>query len=92
MFRLGRSTLEVKRKLGAYDCGSGGRWFESTQLYQAEITQETASHDSLFLALILRRVGTGSALCRKIRPVVTRYVAPSGGMPATGPSPRRSGH
>src|SRR5258708_6782164 len=54
MFRLGRSTLEVKRKLGAYDCGSGGRWFESTQLYQAEITQETASHDSLFLALILR--------------------------------------
>src|SRR5258707_11034132 len=65
MFRLGRSTLEVKRKLEAYDCGSGGRWFESTQLYQAEITQETASHDSLFLALILRRVGTGSALAAK---------------------------
>jgi hypothetical protein len=33
----------------------------------AEITQEIASHESLFVALILLRVGIGSALVAKIR-------------------------
>jgi hypothetical protein len=41
-FLLGspRHPAAVAQLVRAPDCGSGGRWFESTQLYQAEITHE----------------------------------------------------
>ena len=57
----------VAQLVRAPDCGSGGRWFESTQLYQLKLQGNFAPFLRRILPIIPVRVSTGSAVRKNPR-------------------------